>query len=72
MVLIVAGIAAGNAVTGGPNPLGAGDIELSGMAPGAFLMGYRFDNAYTPEIILAIEDIIADEADVVNNSWVRP
>ncbi len=65
----VAGIAAGRAVTGAPNSHGRGDIEFSGLAPGAWLMAYRFDEAYTPEIVRAIEDAVADGADVINNSW---
>lgn len=65
----VAGIAGGNVVQAGPNPYGAGDIELSGVAPGAYLMAYRFDYAYTPEILRAVEDAVADGADVINNSW---
>ena len=65
----VAGIAAGRQVSGGPNMHGRGDIEFSGVAPGAHLMAYRFDEAYTPEMVRAIEDAVADGADVINNSW---
>ncbi len=65
----VAGIAAGNPVLGGPNPHGTGEIDLSGVAPGAYLMAYRFELAYTPEILAAIDDAVADGADVLNNSW---
>ena len=50
---------------------------VSGVAPGAWLMSYRvFYNSitndgsfYTVEGIAALEDIVADGADVVNNSW---
>jgi subtilisin family serine protease len=63
----VAGIAAGSVVTAG---LGAGaPVELSGVAPGAYVMAYKFDNAYTPEILRMIDDAVADGADVINNSW---
>lgn len=65
----VAGIAAGDVVRGGPNENGWGDLEFSGVAPGAYIMAYRFDYAYTPEILQAIDDALADKADVINNSW---
>lgn len=65
----VAGIAAGDVVLGGPNAKGWGELRFSGVAPGAYLMAYRFDYAYTPEIMQAIEDAVADKADVINNSW---
>jgi subtilisin family serine protease len=50
---------------------------ISGVAPGAWLMSYRvFYNSvsgdgsfYTAEGIAALEDIAADGADVLNNSW---
>lgn len=50
---------------------------VSGVAPGAWAMSYRvFYNSvtndgsfYTVEGIAALEDIVADGADVVNNSW---
>jgi subtilisin family serine protease len=65
----VAGIAAGNVVQGGPNEMGWGELSFSGVAPGAYIMAYRFDYSYTPEILQAIEDAVADKADVINNSW---
>ena len=65
----VAGIAAGDVVAGGPNEMGWGELAFSGVAPGAYLMAYRFDFAYTPEILQAIDDAVADKADVINNSW---
>lgn len=65
----VAGIAAGDVVLGGPNAKGWGALRFSGVAPGAYLMAYRFDYAYTPEILQAVEDAVADKADVINNSW---
>ncbi|NLF65912.1 MAG: S8 family serine peptidase, partial [Chloroflexi bacterium] len=50
---------------------------MSGVAPGAWAMSYRvFYNSvtgdgafYTAEGIAAIEDAVADGADVINNSW---
>jgi len=53
------------------------DTMISGIAPAAQLMVYRVfyrsvsgsNSAYTPEIIAAIEQVIMDGADVVNNSW---
>lgn len=65
----VAGIAAGTSVLGGPGASGAGKLSLSGVAPGAYLMAYKFTDAYTPEILRMIEDAVADGADVINNSW---
>lgn len=67
--------AGGNAVT--DNYLGV-DLDVTGVAPGAWLMSYRvFYNSvtndgsfYTVEGIAALEDLVADGADVVNNSWV--
>jgi len=64
----VAGIAAGSVIKGAPG-LKRGDIELSGVAPGAYLMAYKFTDAYTPEILKMIDDAVADGADVINNSW---
>ena len=57
--------------------LGAPLPTLSGVAPGAWAMSYRvFYNSvtgdgsfYTVEGIAAIEDAVADGADVINNSW---
>jgi subtilisin family serine protease len=53
------------------------DTMISGIAPAAQLMVYRVfyrsvsgsNSAWTPEIIAAIEQVITDGADVVNNSW---
>jgi subtilisin family serine protease len=57
------------------------DVTLSGVAPRAFLMNYRVfypstvdddfqnGNAYTVELVQAIEDAVADGADVINGSW---
>ncbi|HFD39999.1 MAG TPA: CHRD domain-containing protein, partial [Anaerolineae bacterium] len=50
---------------------------MSGVAPGAWLMSYRVfyysvsgdGSFYTAEGIAALEDIVADGADVLNNSW---
>lgn len=51
--------------------------RISGVAPNAYVMSYRvFYNSvngigsfYTAEGIAALEDIVMDGADVVNNSW---
>lgn len=69
------GIAAGNVVTG--SYLGLEFPMMSGVAPAAWLMSYRvFYNSitgdgsfYTAEGIAALEDIVMDGADVLNNSW---
>jgi len=66
--------AVGDAVTA--NYLGL-DENISGVAPGAWAMSYRvFYNSvtndgsfYDVEGIAALEDIVMDGADVVNNSW---
>ncbi|MCP4360706.1 MAG: S8 family serine peptidase, partial [Chloroflexi bacterium] len=66
--------AAGNATT--QNYLGV-PVNVTGVAPGAWLMSYRVfyasvtddGNFYTVEGIAALEDLTADGADVVNNSW---
>ncbi|MCB0215885.1 MAG: S8 family serine peptidase, partial [Chloroflexi bacterium] len=64
----VAGIAAGSLARGAPGS-SAGNLDLSGVAPGAYLMAYKFTDAYTPEILAMIDDAVADGADVINNSW---
>ena len=64
-----AGTAAGAVVQGGPGTTGRGSLTLSGVAPGAYLMAYKFTNAYTPELLRMIDDAVADGADVINNSW---
>ncbi len=71
-----ASTAAGSVVTdavyaGSPLP------PMSGVAPGAWVMSYRVFYAsvqgdgsfHTAEGIAALEDIVSDGADVVNNSW---
>ena len=53
------------------------NIKISGVAPKAQLMVYRVfyesvtgsHSAYTPELLAAIEQVVKDGADVVNNSW---
>ncbi|MDY7078180.1 MAG: S8 family serine peptidase, partial [Chloroflexota bacterium] len=51
---------------------------ISGVAPAAYLMSYKVfyptsseysGSAFDPELIAAVEDAVADGADVVNNSW---
>jgi subtilisin family serine protease len=51
---------------------------ISGVAPRAYLMSYKtfYGNdsvfsgmAFEPELIRALEDAVADGADVINNSW---
>lgn len=64
----VAGTAAGVAVKGAPGSK-QGGLDLSGVAPGAYLMAYKFSQAYSPEILAMIDDAVADGADVINNSW---
>lgn len=71
-----ASTAVGNVVTDAEY-LGAALPTMSGVAPGAWAMSYRvFYNSvtgdgafYTAEGIAAIEDAVADGADVINNSW---
>jgi subtilisin family serine protease len=57
------------------------DVTLSGVAPRAYLMNYRVfypssspedfqnGNAYVAELVQAIDDAVADGADVISNSW---
>ena len=67
--------AAGNVVTATYNGLNVGTI--SGVAPRAYVMSYRVfytsvngnESFYTTEGLAALEDIVRDGADVVNNSW---
>lgn len=69
------GIMAGDVVTA--SYLGLEFPNMSGVAPKAYVMSYRVFYAsvngigafYTAEGLAALEDIIADEADVLNNSW---
>jgi len=59
--------------------LGGGTITqtISGIAPKAWLMNYRVfyystsgsSSAYDPELIAALEDAVADGADLIHNSW---
>jgi|GEM_PF-399915 len=57
--------------------LGAPPVTISGVAPAAYVMSYRvFYNSitndgsfYNTEGIKALEDIVKDGADVLNNSW---
>lgn len=65
----VAGTAAGVSIFGAPGTAGTGQLELSGVAPGAYVMAYKFSDAYTPEILRMIDDAVLDGADVINNSW---
>ncbi len=67
--------AAGDVVTA--TFLGFNVGRMSGVAPKAYVMSYRvfYDSVthdgsfYTTEGIAALEDIVRDGADVVNNSW---
>ena len=57
------------------------DVPITGVAPHAYLMNYRVfypsqstedfqnGNAYTVELVKAIEDAVKDGADVISNSW---
>ncbi len=73
--LHTAGIAAGGMVTATYQGFNAGAI--SGVAPRAYIMSYRVfyasvnanESSYTTEMLAALEDIVKDGADVVNNSW---
>ena len=68
-------IAAGDVVTA--TYLGLEFPNMSGVAPKAYLMSYRVfyhsvtgdESFYTAEGLAALEDIVADGADVLNNSW---
>ncbi|MHB1294817.1 MAG: S8 family serine peptidase [Anaerolineae bacterium] len=71
----VAGIAAGNPVT---TTVGGLPVGLTGVAPRAYLMNYRIfypsaadgrQVAYTAEILQAIEDAVADGAQVIACGW---
>ncbi|MGC9333253.1 MAG: S8 family serine peptidase, partial [Anaerolineae bacterium] len=70
-----AGTAAGNRVVA---DYGTSSVEISGVAPGAWIMAYKGlfltpagTGASGSNIMLAgaVEDAIADGADVINNSW---
>ncbi len=70
----VAGTAVGNPVTATINGIA---YDMSGIAPGAHLMVYKalFNDAEgngtgsSSNLIQALEDAVADGADVINNSW---
>jgi len=70
-----AGTSAGNRVMA---TYGTGTSEISGVAPGAWVMAYKglflIPDATTASgsnimLAAAIEDAVADGADVINNSW---
>jgi subtilisin family serine protease len=72
----VAGSAAGNANT--TAELAGIALPISGVAPAAYLMNYKTfyandspfsGSAWTIELVAALEDALADGADVINNSW---
>jgi minor extracellular serine protease Vpr len=75
----VAGTVACNAGT--PVAFQGANVQISGVAPHAYLMNYRVfypsqssedfqnGNAYTVELVQAIEDAVKDGADVISNSW---
>ena len=75
----VAGTIACNYGTVATLGAGAGAITqtISGIAPRAWLMNYRVfyysvsgsTSAFDPELIAALEDAVADGADLVHNSW---
>ena len=67
----VAGTAVGNRVTDSQG------TELSGVAPGAYLMAYKAlwadgsgsASGSTSGLIQALNDAVSDGADIINNSW---
>lgn len=73
------GIAAGNLSTTSviSNAFSTITQTVSGMAPAAQLMNYQLfytaqsgsQSAWTPEILMAIDDMVTDGADISNNSW---
>lgn len=76
-----AGTSAGNIVTVPVEDLGVAGVEISGVAPGAYLMVYKAlveiikaDGTETGSgtdtmLSAALEDALLDGADVINNSW---
>lgn len=70
----VAGTAVGNPVT---STIGGAAVNVSGVAPGAYLMAYKalfrntdnIGSGSNAMLIPALEDALADGADVINNSW---
>jgi subtilisin family serine protease len=75
----VAGTVACDAGT--PVTFQGANVTISGIAPRAYLMNYRVfypsqspedfqkNNAYTVELVQAIEDAVKDGADVISSSW---
>lgn len=71
-----ASTAAGNVITDGEYS-GTALPPFSGVAPGAWVMSYRGfylsisgrETLFSAETLAALEDIVKDGADVVNNSW---
>ena len=78
----VASLAAGN--NGVLATVSGVETAVSGAAPGAYLMNYRVfypststvdvfsAAAFSTELVAAMEDAVADGADVINNSWGSP
>ncbi len=73
-----AGTSAGNRVTVAAGNVAPVDTEISGVAPGAYLMVYKAlfenpagDNGSGTDTMLsaAMDAALADGADVINNSW---
>jgi minor extracellular serine protease Vpr len=70
----VTGTAVGNAVTATIDSI---EVNISGVAPGATLMVYRafYQTDTSPgasssiQLVAALEDAVADGADIINNSW---
>jgi len=73
-----AGIIGG--VAGTVFDLGGTQPQVSGVAPGCWLMAYKVfytslsgqPGAASPELMAAFEDAVADGADVISNSWGGP
>lgn len=71
-----AGTSAGNPVTVPPGAVTT-NTDISGVAPAAYLMAYKAffhmpdggASGSTSSILLALDDVLYDGADVVNNSW---
>jgi subtilisin family serine protease len=71
----------GGTVACNANTPAVGPLTISGVAPAAYLMNYRIfypsnspdgfenGNGWVVEIVQAIEDAVADGADVLSNSW---
>jgi uncharacterized repeat protein (TIGR01451 family) len=74
----VAGSAVGNFVAGAAGPDGVPE-DISGVAPGAWLMVYKAlwwngttGSGSSTDLIAAVDAAVADGADVINNSWGGP